>query len=59
MERFYRGLRNPLAAKPSYHKPFYLSNLSILHMEHALYTQNHGLSNLHSLKNPHKNAQKM
>jgi len=56
MERFYRGLRNPLAAKPSYPKP---SNLSILHMGHALYTQNHGLSNLHSLKNPHKNAQKI
>ena len=56
MERFYRGLRNPLAAKPSYPKP---PNLSILHMGHALYTQNHGLSNLHSLKNPHKNAQKI
>jgi len=28
-------------------------------MGHALYTQNPGLSNLHSLKTPHKNAQKM
>jgi hypothetical protein len=43
IERFYRGLRNPLAAKPPYPKP---SNLPNLHMRHALYPQYHGLSNL-------------
>jgi hypothetical protein len=56
IERFYRGRRNVLAAKPPIPKPFKPSNL---HMRHALYLQNHGLSNLYTLKTPYKNAQKM
>jgi hypothetical protein len=35
-----------------------LPNLSILHIWHALYPQNHGLSNLYSLKKCHKNVAK-
>jgi hypothetical protein len=53
--RFYRWRRNPLAAKPPYLKPlkpFYP------HIWHALYPQNHGLSNLYSLKKCPKNVAK-
>jgi hypothetical protein len=53
IERFYEGLRNVLAAKPSYPKPSYPAYGA------ALYPQNHGLSNLYTLKTPYKNAQKM
>jgi len=56
IERFYRWRRNPLAAKPSYPKPY---KPSYPHILHALYTQNNGLSNLYSLKKPHKNIQKI
>jgi hypothetical protein len=47
IERFYRWRRNVLAAKPPYPKP---SNLQTFIAGHALYPQNHGLSNLYSLK---------
>jgi hypothetical protein len=41
IERFYRGRRNVLAAKPPYPKPSYLPNL---HIGAALYTRYRGLS---------------
>jgi hypothetical protein len=47
--------RNPLAAKPPIPKPF---KPSYPHIWHALYLQNHGLSNLYSLKKCHKNVAK-
>jgi hypothetical protein len=53
--RFYRWRRNPLAAKPPYPKPF---KPFYPHIWHALYPQNHGLSNLYSLKKCHKNVAK-
>ena len=55
IERFYRWRRNPLAAKPPIPKP---SKPPYPHIPHALYPQNHGLSNLYSLKKCHKNVAK-
>jgi|694.fasta_scaffold00124_149 hypothetical protein len=43
IERFYRGRRNVLAAKPPYPKPSYLPNL---HIGAALYTRYRGLSTI-------------
>jgi len=60
MERFYRGLRNPLADQTSYHQTFILSNLHIPIAPIAcLYHKYGGLSNLQTLKTPYKFAPKL